>query len=228
VGVAVRQLIKRLTSWLANGVRLSLVVASCVLLIGAFAVLLLSQHRTAASTVAGETQLSSVGQNPTFASSSATTTVTVLPATPTAAATATMHASPATATPTRAPLPTPSPTPIPMTQEVFTCASATRESSPNFQYYYLIHICLYTSPPQPNLHVTNMVSSCGVSVSSVGAQLDTSGAADWTFYDHLSCTPPTTYTLTAQTNGLDTAPCGDCTGQRLPLSGSVSFNIPAN
>lgn len=224
-----RQFIKRLTSRLSNGVRLSLVVATSVLLISGFALLLLSQHRSARSAEPSKTPPSRVAQDPPFATPSALSTTTVQPVSPTATIAAVVRASPATATPTRAPTAIPSPTPIPVTQEVFTCATATPESSPNHQYYFLIHICLHTSPPQPNAHVTNMISFCGTSAQeSVGASLDSSGAADWTYYDWLSCAPPTTYSLTAQVNGLDTAPCGDCSGQRLPLAGSVSFSIPAN
>ncbi len=220
-GVAVLQVIKRLISRLAHGVRPILIVAGCALLVSVFALLLLSQQRSA--------HMSPVAQNLPLATPSATTPSTVSTS---AAATATRQASPVAEAPTATPLPTPtamrSPTAVPVTQEVFTCATATPEQSPYHQYYYLIHICLQTSPAAPNAHVTNLISFCGApSQSSTGATLNASGAADWTDYDWLSCAPPTTYTLTAQTKGLSTQACGDCPGQRFPLSGSVTIDIPA-
>lgn len=237
-GVAVLQLMKRVMAQIEHRVRAMLVVTGCALLVSVFALLLLSQQRP--------THTSTVAQNLPLATPSATTLITVSTSA-VAVATATGQASPVSAaptrapaatatppptpppTPTQAPTATPSPTAVPVTQEVFTCATATPEQSLYHQYFYLIHICLQTSPAAPNLHVTNMISLCGASSqSTVGATLDASGAADWTYYDWLSCAPPTTYTLTALTNGLSTQLCGECPGQHLPLSGSVTIDIPAS
>lgn len=218
-----RQLINRLKSRLAFVVRPVVVAASIVLVVGGIALLLLSQQRPAHLTALSQTPTSTLAQN----APSATTTITVQAFTPTVAATATVRPPTVTPIPTYRPTATPSPTPIPVTQEVFTCATATPEQSLYHQYYYAIHVCLHTSPAQPGEHVTNLISTCGMpSQSSTGVTLDASGAADYTYYDWLSCAPPTTYTLTAQTDGLSTAPCGECSGQRLPLSGSVSIDIP--
>lgn len=228
-----RQLIKRLTSRLQQVVHPVVVTALCVLLVGGIALLLISREGSAHSTHLSGTHLSSSAQTLADVTPTDTTAVTIQSTATTIVATVTTRASTVAPTPTHpptaTPLPkaTPSPTPIPLTQETFTCASATPEQSMYHQYFYLIHICLHTNPPQPGANVTNLISNCGASAqSSTGVTLDASGAADYTYNDWLSCAPPTTYSLTAQTNGISYAPCGECTGARMPLSGSVSFNIP--
>lgn len=220
------QLMKRLMSRIEHKVRTILVFTVCAVLVSAFALLLLSQHLSTHSTGSSETHTSATPSNTVSTSAAATATGQASPVTeaPTRAPTATPPP-----TPTRAPTATRAPTTVPVTQEVFTCATATPEQSVNHQYYYLIHICLQTNPAAPNEHVTNMISMCGAPAqTSTGAALDASGAADWTYYDWLSCAPPTTYTLTAQVNGLSTQSCGDCPGQRFPLAGSVTIDIPAS
>lgn len=136
-GMAVFQFSKRLMSRVEHNVRTILVFTVCVVLVGAFALLLLSQHLSTHATGSSEAQ------------TSATPSITVSTF---SAATATGQASPIAEAPTQVPTPTPPPTPtraptatraptsVPVTQEVFTCATATPEQSVNHQYYYLIHI----------------------------------------------------------------------------------------
>src|SRR5215472_8704624 len=97
-----------------------------------------------------------IGPIPTLTSGSLTATFTPAP-TPTL----TPRSTPTpTQAPIRAPTATPSPTVVSVTQEVFTCATATPENSTYHQYFYLIHLCLHTNPAAPNLRVTDLISTC--------------------------------------------------------------------
>jgi hypothetical protein len=143
---------------------------------------------------------------------------------PSTSAVATASATSArTSTPTARPLaPTVTPTPQPATQLIFDCATATVID--RVQKSYSLNVCVHTAPARPFYYANVAISWCGKppSAATVTSSIHLDYAGKRTVQGIsviVSCDPPLSIVLTAQSLTTDAAP------GTYPLQGSAVIRV---